>query len=280
MGSESARMIAKRDPSGGAGASRKMWGGAGHGLKLVIALWICATASTAIAQSERILPPVTSEAWQPLHFPRVSAHTVYDVVPTNGSPVLRARSECSASALVLDLMEVNLLQTPRLRWRWRVETGLQIENERQREGDDFAARVYVMFPADPDRTTLWDRLRRSVARRIYGREPPGHAINYVWASAAEPGSSWRSPYAENAHLLALQTGESRDWQVESVDLAADYLRLVGEPLMAPMAIAVMSDSDDSCQQTTAYFADFRLMAGDADPMSTPDRAASEAGDED
>ncbi len=254
--------------------------GADHGRQIVIALWICATASPAIAQSERILPPVTSEAWQPLHFPRVSAHTVYDVVPANGSPVLRARSECSASALVLDLTDVNLVQTPRLRWRWRVETGLQIENERQREGDDFAARVYVMFPADPDRTPLWDRLRRRVVRRLYGREPPGHAINYVWASAAEPGSSWRSPYAEDAHLVALRRGESRVWRVENVDLAADYQRLVGEPPMAPMAIAVMSDSDDSCQQTTAYFADFRLMAGDADPMSTPDRAASEAGDED
>ena len=209
------------------------------------------------------LPEPGSQAWRPLVFPRIKAHSVYDVVQVGGSQAFRARSECSASAMVLPLEAVALRKTPRLSWRWRVERGLEIEDERTQQGDDFAARVYVMFPFDPARAPIWERMRRALAQRIYGATLPGHTINYVWTSRAPPGSSWTSPYSRYAHLVALRSSASQadvGWQHESVDLLADYQRLVGEVQLPPVALAVMSDSDNSCQSATAFFADFRFSA--------------------
>lgn len=63
------------------------------------------------------------------------------------------------------------------------------EDTSRKSGDDFVARVYVLFP----RTFFW-RLR---------------AINYVWSSripvdAAEPG-----PYTDNVRIVAVESGPAK-----------------------------------------------------------------------
>jgi hypothetical protein len=231
-------------------------------LRLASILPLLAILSTpALAQGGgRVitLPAPGSDEWQPLHFPKIERHTRYQVVEIEGRPVFRAHAECSASGMVLPLEGVDLRHTPRLAWSWKIERGLEIANERAKEGDDFAARVYVLFRFDAERASLWSRLQRRVASALYGEELPGKAINYVWSSRAEPGESWTNPYSQDAVMVARRSGEVGEWRSEVVDLVADHHRLLGDPLIPPLAVAVMSDADNSCGEATAYFADFRL----------------------
>ena len=100
-----------------------------------------------------------------MHFPKVEQHTRYEVLlGVAGGPTLRSVSECSASGFVLALDEFVLQETPRLSWRWRIHQGLQNEQEQLKSGDDFAARVYVIFAYDPRRYSLLERGARRVAR--------------------------------------------------------------------------------------------------------------------
>jgi len=167
-----------------------------------------------------------------------------------------AESRCAASALVYPLAGLDVARTPVLHWRWKIVHPLQVEDERRRRGDDFAARVYVMFDFEPARASFWDRMQRALATKLYGAELPGNALNYVWTAGQPRGARWDNPFTDAVKMISLGRGQLRDWREERVDVAADYGSSFGTPPPAATALAVMTDADNSCQQATAAFADF------------------------
>ncbi len=216
------------------------------------------------AQGIRLLPPPGVNPWEALHFPNIEQHTRYEMIQDSvEGPSLRSQSECSASGFVLPLDDLDLTETPRLSWRWRIHEGLQIADEHAKPGDDFAARVYVIFAYDPRRASFLERAARRAARLLYGRDLPGEAINYVWASRAPVGEHWLNPFSNASHMVSLRThSDSPDattWHSEVVDLLADRRSMLGEPLPQIEAIAVMTDTDNSCTRASAEFAEFRLL---------------------
>jgi hypothetical protein len=174
--------------------------------------------------------------------------------------VVRAESNCAASGLVLPLDGINLDQTPLLSWYWRVERGLDIPDEKVKEGDDFSARVYVMFRLDKSRASTLLRLRHRLAELLYGKEVPGSALNFVWASRLAPGTVWDNPFEPNSKMIALAQGAKASWRNETVDVAVRHAELFGVPTPPLMALAIMSDSDNSCQKAEARFADFKFLS--------------------
>ena len=236
--------------SGMAGQKRK------GGWRAAAAVGMIAAAATATPE----LPPPGNSAWEPLQFSRSKRPTLYTPVEDEQEQWLSAESDCAASALFLPLGGVDLTHTPLLRWRWRVDKALEIEDERSKPGDDFAARVYVLFPFEEEHSTFFSRLQRTVARVLYEREPPGSALIFVWSSREPLGARWTSPYAEESRVRVLGTGPAGQWQQASVDIPAEYLAAFGREPRNPIGLALMTDSDQSCQQAAARFADFRFAS--------------------
>ena len=168
--------------------------------------------ATEGAAADVALPPPGSEGWRPVRFASISRHTRYEVVEVGqlgGIAAFRASSECGASAQALRLDEVDLAGTPRLTWRWKIERGLDIEDELAKRGDDFAARVSVVFRLDQSRLTGWQRMKRAMGAMLYGEELPSHAITYVWTSRIAPGRTWPNPFNEHAHMVAQRSDPPR-----------------------------------------------------------------------
>lgn len=237
----------------------------------VVGLWLLSLPGAA--EQVRQLPAPGSSAWQPVTFRSVERPTTY--IPF-GEPEtgVRAEADCSASALVLPLEEIDLSRTPVLHWRWRILQGLDVEDERSRSGDDFAARVYVMFRFEPDRASLLERFRRGVGERLFGAEMPGTALSFVWSSRIASGAIWTNPYAAEARMIALASGPGSGWRAETVDLPASYASAFGHPPPQATGIGVMTDADDTCQQAVAEYQDFRLAPREpAGPGRNPEAAA-------
>jgi len=233
-------------------------------LPLLLALfWLTEAAQSDETSPARALPAPASEAWQPLEFPLVDQQTQYLAGPDGAE----ARAECSASALILRLdPPVDVQETPRMRWRWQVRNGIESDaNEQEKSGDDFAARVYALFGFDAERSSLWERMQRKLASTLYGDVLPGKAISYVWSRHAQVGSHWQNPYSRDTTMQVLRTGAPAGWQIETVDLGADHDRLIGGARMPLMAIALMTDSDDTCQSALASYADFELLPAQLAP---------------
>jgi len=157
------------------------------------------------------------------------------------SGVLKARSVKSASGLIKKL-SVDTRKFPKLSWNWRIDHSLKREDIKSKKGDDFAARVYVIFP----RTFFW-RMR---------------AINYVWANKMAKGSEAVSPYTANSVIIALQSGDEKAGVVvpEERDIREDYRRIFGEepPLLG--GVAILTDTDDTQDEATAWYGDITLGA--------------------
>lgn len=201
------------------------------------------------------LPAPGRDGWTPLKLPRIERQTRYEPVEANA---LRATADCSASAMYLPLDDVDLDATPILAWRWRVDETIDNPAERTRAADDFAARVYVTFRFDPKLASFTERMRHGVARKMFGDWVWGRALVYVWSSNEAAGASWKNPRAGGSHVISLGPAAAGTWREARVDVAADFARLFEGGRPALQALAIMSDTDQTCAHATAEFADFRF----------------------
>ncbi len=233
--------------------------------------WIGLAATAEPGHPYRLPPPGTSP-WLDQTFRRISRHTRYDAVearPGGASaqvPAYLATSECAASAKILPVSDVDLGRTPFLGWSWKIVRGLDVVSERTSSGDDFAARVYVLFAFDPEHASLRERLANRFFSSLLARPMPGAALSYVFASRTAVGTTWPNPSQPSARMVAVRSGssaagrplESQDgWYHESVDVRADYARLVsGDSMPHIVAVAIMTDSDDTCANASALYASF------------------------
>jgi hypothetical protein len=133
-------------------------------------------------------------------------------------------------------------KNPLLRWSWKVEHTLKGEDVTKKSGDDFAARVYVVFPS----AFFW-KIR---------------ALNYVWASNLQKSRAVPSPYTGNAFILAVESGEEKvgTWVTEERNIREDYKRFFGEEPPRIGAVAVMTDTDDTGDEVTAWYGDISLTS--------------------
>ena len=172
--------------------------------------------------------------WQTKVF---AGETYYSLEKSNGTLALRADSYAAASGRYREIT-IDLNKTPILNWKWKIDNILLNIDERSKGGDDYAARVYVVFSGG---MAFW-RTR---------------AINYVWSSNQPIGTSWPNAFTNNVHMIAVKSGTERlgQWHSEKHDVAADYRRLFGEEPGNINAVAVMTDTDNSDSQATAWYGD-------------------------
>lgn len=163
--------------------------------------------------------------------------TRYELVPSDVGTVLMADSQASASGLFRE-MKVDLQKTPCLTWSWKVDGILDGLDETTKAGDDYPARVYVVFSGG---LAFWNT----------------RAINYVWSSGRALGSSWPNAYTSQSVNVAVQSGAAKvgQWVSQSRNIQDDYETLIGGAAPQVDAIAIMSDSDDSGRSAKAYYGD-------------------------
>lgn len=70
-------------------------------------------------------------------------------------------------------------QYPIIHWRWKVANVLKKGNLYRKEGDDYPARIYIVFEYDPTRLSFSEKLKYGLARMLYGTYPPLATLNYI-----------------------------------------------------------------------------------------------------
>lgn len=179
------------------------------------------------------------EGWEEQVF---DGKTDYRLVENSGKTVLQARSNNSASGR-FKRVRIDLDDTPVLHWSWRVNNLLSNVDERTKAGDDYPARLYVVFSGG---LFFW-RTR---------------AINYVWSSNQPVGTTWDNAFTGNAKMIAVESGDTwlGEWVGVERNVATDYRRLFGQEPGMVDAVAIMSDTDNSNQQATAWYGDIWFSA--------------------
>jgi hypothetical protein len=204
--------------------------------RLALVLVLC--APPAFAQSG-LFSATGLDGWAEQTF-EGKKPTRYRLVRESGVQVLQADCQGSASGWIRK-HKIDLERTPVLRWRWKVAQVYSDVREREKKGDDFPARVYVVLGSG-----------RALSRT--------RSVVYVWASAEPQGSDWPSAYTKQARVVALRSGASGAgrWHEERRDVRADFKRYFGIDVTAADGVAIMSDCDDAGGATRAWYGDVRF----------------------
>ncbi|MDY0269789.1 DUF3047 domain-containing protein [Trichloromonas sp.] len=170
---------------------------------------------------------------------RFKGTTRYRIVQADGRTVLEARAEAAASGLTKKIT-FNPRTHRYLKWRWKISATVPGGDARMKQGDDYAARLYVIFPD-----------------RFFWRT---RALNYIWANKLPVEEFVPNAFTANAMLLAVESGPAKAgrWVEEKRDILADFRRVFGEDPPEAGGIAIMTDTDNTGAEATAWYGDILI----------------------
>jgi len=203
---------------------------------------------------------VFPEGWVPLNLGGAELKTQYSLVKDAAGWVVRADSHNAASAMFYPI-KIDLKKTPIVEWRWKIKNILKQGDATRRDGDDYPARFYIFFDYDPSRLSWFEKLSYEAYYKLYGAYPPLAALNYLWANKLPVGTLVPNIYSDRVQMYALQSGEQHagKWMVQTRNIYEDYLRAFGEEPPAVLGVAIMTDTDNTGEQATAFYGDIRLL---------------------
>lgn len=201
------------------------------------------------------------DLWEDLTFPKISRHSVYEIVTKEGESYLELRSDGSASGKVLR-RSFDPYQWSRLSWRWKIENFPHDEEPMKKEGDDYPVRIYVLFEYDPENPGSAGRFRYEVAKLIYGAYPPHSTLNFVWSNRRASRDHYRNPYTDRAMMVVRDRGTeaSGKWREHEVDILEEYRKAFGEDPPHRATLAVMADTDNTGTRSRAWIDYIRVGA--------------------
>ena len=209
-------------------------------MKLFVLPIVVFLSLIAIAQADTIaVSRFEAEGLSGWEHKKFLGETEYRLVREGGRTVIKAHSRAAASGL-FKKVQLDPLQYRYLRWKWKILEPLGGGAEKTKAGDDYSARVYVVFPG----VFFWQT----------------KAINYVWSSRLPKEESFPNPYTGNAMMVVVESGPEKagTWITEQRDILADYRRLFGGEPRQLGAIAVMTDTDNSGGEATAWYGDIAI----------------------
>ena len=169
---------------------------------------------------------------------------VYRVEREEPVSYVRATSHAAASALYYKIKLDSKNKYPLVSWKWKVDKfptkklpeSLSVQNE-----DDFAARVYVIFPA------------------IFFTN--SKVLEYVWAETLPVGSIGTSPYSGNIKLIVATSGidPENKWVSQERDIVSDYIKAFGRrPEYNIGAVAFMTNAEHTGTSADAMYDEIKL----------------------
>lgn len=203
------------------------------------------------------LPP----DYRPYAFEKRPRHTEYALVEDEGRTVLRARSQAATSGIIREL-RVDPRRHPVLAWRWKTRRLLQTSDLASKDGDDFAARLYLSFDFDTSLLSAGQRVQLALARLLYGDSVPAAALCYVWDSRAPAETIAPNAYTDRVRMVVADSGGAKlgRWVSHERDFAADFRRAFGLEAPAVNAVIVSVDTDNTGESAETWFGDIEFRA--------------------
>jgi hypothetical protein len=199
----------------------------------MFAVFLFASASSAMAGEIRVSRFDTEglAGWESKSF---KGNTEYLIQHENGRTVVKAVSHAAASGMYRKI-HFDPSKYQYLRWSWKIAHTIRGGDEKSKSGDDYAARVYVLFPG----RFFWQM----------------KAITYIWANKLVEGESVSSPYTSSSKMVAVESGDGKagQWLTEERNLFADFRRLFGYDPPDAEAIAIMTDTDNTGGTAEAWY---------------------------
>jgi len=189
-----------------------------------------------------------SDKWIESGFPSIKKKTRYDIFKEkDGNQSLRAVSEKSYSGRGV-FINYAPQRYPILEWRWKIENIIEKGDVRTKDGDDHAAKVYVIF----DGSSLFNPFDR-------------RALAYIWATRLPEGEIVPNSHEpESVKMIALRSGKKHImvWRAEKVNIYKDYRKAFKEEPGNVKGIVFVVDTDNTKERAVSYFDDLLIRSAE------------------
>ena len=177
----------------------------------------------------------TEEEIKSLEVKKIKGNTTYTLGSNENGNYLRAEAQGKASGLGKEI-KINLLKTPFINIKWKVEKDLSGIIENSKKGHDYAARIFV--------------IKKTGVTALSNR-----AINYVFSSNNFVGENWPSPYTKKSIDYVLSTTkEHRDqWVTVKANVRDHFKKLYDLDVIELNGVAIMTDTDNSKLKAVSYY---------------------------
>ncbi len=203
-----------------------------------------------------------ADPWRATKLPKVPRETRYSLVDDAGTTVLRAEADASMSGLSQGV-RIDPKVNPVIEWRWKVSGVLAKSAFGTKAGDDFAARVYVLFDYDIAKLPFGTRMKLKIGRSMYGEAVPAAGLCYVWDSKAPVGTTAWSAYTDRLRMIVVTSGTAQagQWVTVRRNVAEDFKAAFGDDPPAISGVAIATDTDNTGEAVTAWYGDVRFIKG-------------------
>ncbi|MFY7864979.1 DUF3047 domain-containing protein [Roseateles sp.] len=178
-----------------------------------------------------------------------------------GHTALLAQADASASLFVSKLNPAAMLAPPPwLSWQWKAEALVPGADNKDKRREDAPLRVLLAFDGDVKKLPAKEQRRFKLAKALLGAAPPYAVLMYIWSEQWPVGTLIPSAHSSRVQMMVASSGsqELGHWQPMQRNLHEDYRRAFGEAPGALLALAVMTDTDNTGQKARGWYADLQL----------------------
>lgn len=204
------------------------------------------------------VPPPSAEDWHDVPLPgkRRTAYR-WELMPEGR--VLVAQADASAS-MYRRRMARRADTLRDVEFSWWVQTLPQGGDVADADASDAAARVLFAFGGDHARLSARNQMMFELARTLTGEAPPFATLAYVWDTSAPVGRVITHPRSDRMRKIVVESGRDglRQWKRYRRALSADYKLAFGEAPGPLLAVAVMTDGDNTRSQLTTRYGDIAV----------------------
>jgi hypothetical protein len=187
--------------------------------------------------------------------------TRYQVTELEGRPVVRADAEAAVS-LFRRTLRVEADQLGSIEFAWRIQSLLDKADLTQRGVEDAPVRLLLAFEGDRSRFSARNRMLSDLSQTVTGEPLPYATLMYVWDNQAQVGTVIPAGSGtDRIRKLVLDSGPAltKTWRNHVRNIAADYRLVFGEEPGALVAVAFMTDSDNTRTRAQALYGPVRIV---------------------
>ena len=226
------------------------------------------------AAASLLSTPVTAPRWEQLVLPSKRSEP-FEAVHVLGQNALRVKANNSVSILRQRFGD-GVPAVGGLMFSWKVDALPRDADLRDPQAEDAPVRIVLAFGGD--RSLLSPRTHRlsELSRLLTGEELPYATLAYVWSANEPLETVVHNPRTDRIRKLVVETGDRSlgQWLRYERDVQADFVRAFGEMPGPLLAVALMTDTDNTSSQLQAWYGRFRLEVaeGQVSEKSQADRS--------
>lgn len=212
------------------------------------------------AASRLFQTPGGSAPWEVFRLPG-KTYAAFEPAQRTDRPALTVRADRSVSIL-RQRFDQPLSNVGQVFFSWKVDALPAGADLQDSSATDAPARVLLAFEGDRSRWTARAHRVSELSQLLTGEPLPYATLSYVWSPDDAVESVLINPRTDRIRKVVVESGTSHlgQWRDYRRDVRADFIRAFGEEPGPLVAVALMTDTDNTASKLQAWYGSMRLEA--------------------